>query len=147
MVLKGANRTQHTVQNGLSSMQWCRDLGFKTNHSLRVTSATRLFHSGADEQLIMSHTRHRSADGVRTYKRESQEQKWSLSNILNAASNGQPVQFATKKPKLDLVDTEKRGQSINHFNTQHASTHIATATAASFNFTGCSSITINYVKE
>ena len=74
-------------------------LGFKTNHSLRVTSATCLFHSGVDEQLIMFHTRHRSVDaGVRTYKRESQEQKRSLSNVLNAASNGQPVQFATKKP-------------------------------------------------
>ena len=107
-----------------------------------MTSATRLFHSGADEQRIMSHTRHTSVDGIRTYKRESQEQKKvTISNVLNAASNGQPVQFATKKPKLDLVDTEKRGQSINHFNTQHASTHIATATAASFNFTGCSSIT------
>ena len=79
-------------------------LGFKTNHSLRVTSATRLFHSGADEQLIMSHTGHRSVDGVRTYKWESQEQKRSLSNVLNAASNGQPVQVATKKPKLDLVE-------------------------------------------
>ena len=123
--------------NTLSKMvsRLCSDagiLGFKTNHSLRVTSAT---HSGADEQLIISRTRHRSVDGVHTYKWESQEQKRSLSNVLNAASNGQPVQFAAKKPKLDLVDTENRGQSINHFNTQHASTH----TAASFNFTGCSS--------
>ena len=31
-------------------------LGFKTNHSLQVTSAIRLLHSGADEQLILSHT-------------------------------------------------------------------------------------------
>ena len=30
--------------------------GFKTNHSLQVTSATRLFQSGIDEWLIMSHT-------------------------------------------------------------------------------------------
>ena len=28
--------------------------GYKTNHSLRVTSATRLFQNGIDEQLIMS---------------------------------------------------------------------------------------------
>ena len=49
--------------------------GFKTNHSLRVTSATRLFQSGIDEQLIMSHTGHRSIDGVRSYKRISEEQK------------------------------------------------------------------------
>ena len=37
--------------------------GFKTNHSLRVTSATRLFQSGLDEQLIMSRTGHRSVEG------------------------------------------------------------------------------------
>ena len=149
MVLQNAYRTQHTVQN----TRLCSDAGisgFKTNHSLRVTTATRLFHSGADEQLIMSHTGHRSVDGVRTYKHESQEQKRSLSNVLNAASNGQPVPFeigATKKPRLDLVDIENSGQSINHCNTQHATTHTATATAANFNFTGCSSITINYLKD
>ena len=48
-------------------------LGFKTNHSLRVTSATRLFQSGVDEQLIMSNTGHRSIDGVRSYKRIGEE--------------------------------------------------------------------------
>ena len=43
--------------------------GFKTNHSLRVTAATRLFQAGVDEQLIMKRTGHCSIDGVRTYKR------------------------------------------------------------------------------
>ena len=32
--------------------------GFKTNHSLRVTAATRLFHAGVDEQLIIKRTGH-----------------------------------------------------------------------------------------
>ena len=36
--------------------------GYKTNHSLRVTAATRLFKSGVDEQLIMSMTGHRSIE-------------------------------------------------------------------------------------
>ena len=131
--------------------------GFKTIHCLRVTTATRLFHSGADQQLIMSHTGHRSVDGVRTYKRESKDRKRSLSNVLNAASNGQPVPFeigdaCRKKLKLDQVDTENSdpGQPINHINIQqHACTHTATATAtkANFNFSGCSSITINYLKD
>ena len=56
----------------------CKQAGipsFKTNHSLRVTSATRLFQSGVDEQLIMSHIRHRSVDGVRSYKRGCEDQK------------------------------------------------------------------------
>ena len=47
--------------------------GFKTNHSLRVTNATRLFQNGVDEQLIMSRTGHRSIEGVRTHKRISEE--------------------------------------------------------------------------
>ena len=42
--------------------------GFKTNHSLRVTTAIRLFQNGLDEQLIMERTDHRSLDGVRGYK-------------------------------------------------------------------------------
>ena len=125
--------------------------GFKTNHSLRVTTATHLFHSGADEQLIMSHTRHRSIDGVRTYKRESKDQKRSMSSVLNAASNGKPIPFevgARKKPKLDQADGRNGEQSISYFNSQHAASTMAhTATAANFNFTGCSSITINYLKD
>ena len=42
---------------------------------------------------------------VRTYKRESEEQKRSLSTILNSASNGHPLPYyeveVRNKPKLD----------------------------------------------
>ena len=62
--------------------------GFKTNHSLRVTAATRLFHSGVDEQLIMSRTGHRSVEGVRAYKRVSDNQKEQVSTVLNDITNG-----------------------------------------------------------
>ena len=78
--------------------------GYKTNHSLHVTSSTRLFQSGVDEQLIMLHTGHRSVDGVCTYKRESEHQKRSLSTVLNSASNGNPMPYGMeiqKQPKLD----------------------------------------------
>ena len=47
--------------------------GHRTNHSLRTTAATRLFRAGIDEQLIMERTGHRSVDGVRNYKRTSEE--------------------------------------------------------------------------
>ena len=57
--------------------------GFKTNHYLRVTTATRLYQSGADEQLIMERTGHRSIDGVRAYKRSCPEQAQQLSKVLN----------------------------------------------------------------
>ena len=57
--------------------------GYKTNHSLRATTATRLFQAGVDEQLIMERTGHRSLDGVRSYKRTSPEQRQALSDIVN----------------------------------------------------------------
>ena len=49
--------------------------GYKTNHSLRATTATRLYHAGVDEQLIMERTGHRSLDGVISYKRTSDNQR------------------------------------------------------------------------
>ncbi len=61
--------------------------GFKghyTNHSLRVTAATRLFDAQIDEQLIMSRTGHSSTDGVRAYKRVSTNLKQATSNVLNS---------------------------------------------------------------
>ena len=56
--------------------------GHKLNHSLRVTTATRLFHAGVDEQLIMKDTGHRSLDVVHLYKRVSNEQHREISEIL-----------------------------------------------------------------
>ena len=64
----GHNKLSQTVKNMCSS---AGIHGFRTNHSLRATSATRLFNAGADEQLIMERTGHRSVDGVRSYKRTS----------------------------------------------------------------------------
>ena len=66
--------------------------GYKTNHSLRVTTATRLFQAGVEEQLIMSRTGHQSLDGVRTYKRVSEEQCQQVSSVLNSATNCAPHQ-------------------------------------------------------
>lgn len=57
--------------------------GFKTNHSLRATSASRLHQSGVEEQMVMERTGHRSVDGVRSYQRTSEEQRIALSDILN----------------------------------------------------------------
>ena len=64
--------------------------GFKTNYSLRVTTATRLFRAGVDEQLIMQRTGHRSIDGIRVYKRTSEEQQKTVSAILHGDSTEGP---------------------------------------------------------
>ena len=63
----------------------CNIQGYKTNHSLRATAATRLYSSGIDEQLVMERTGHRSLEGVRSYKRTSAEQQETVSDILSNA--------------------------------------------------------------
>ena len=57
--------------------------GYKTNHSLRATSTSRLYQSGAEEQQVMERTGHRSVEGVRSCKRTSEKQRQALSDILN----------------------------------------------------------------
>ena len=59
--------------------------GFRTNHSLRASSATRLYAAGMDEQLIMERTGHRSTGGVWSYKRTTDAQQQAVSDILNCA--------------------------------------------------------------
>ena len=56
--------------------------GFYTNHSLRSSSATRMYQGGVDEQLICEVTGHRSL-AVRAYKRTSQDQRKKLSQIIS----------------------------------------------------------------
>ncbi|XP_071119253.1 uncharacterized protein [Haliotis cracherodii] len=56
--------------------------GMKINHSLRATAATRLYQGDVDEQMICEITGHRS-DAVRNYKRTSDNQKATVSDILS----------------------------------------------------------------
>ena len=75
----GVNRLQKTVKiiaqkGGLP--------GYYTNHSLRATAATRLYHNNCDEQLIQEITGHRSV-AVRSYKRTCQEQRRVASNCVS----------------------------------------------------------------
>ncbi len=72
---------QNKLSKAISNM--CKDSGiqgYKTNHSLRATTASHLYSSG---QLIMERTGHRSAEGVRSYKRTSMMQKQEVLDILN----------------------------------------------------------------
>ena len=45
---------------------------YKTNHSLCVTSATRTFQGGVDEQLIMSRTGHRRSASLQKNIRQAE---------------------------------------------------------------------------
>ena len=115
--------------------------GYKTNHSLRVTVATRLFKSDVDEQLIMSRTGHRSIEGVRTYKRVCEEQTKELSSILNAATNGQILyseeQCTSKKLKLETLSAPLVTVP-SHSHTIAPASSIVSQPPPSFCFNNCS---------
>ena len=128
-------------------------LGYKTNHSLQVTTVTRLFQSGIDEQLIMSRTGHRSIDGIRKYKRISNEQKEATSEVLNSATNGEPLSIV-KKSKLSKEENDDSCTSVsvvsstqvavnNSFNSSVRPTS-SSAMVPNITFNSCSSVTINY---
>lgn len=53
-----------------------------TNQSGKRACATQLYQSGLDEQQIMNRTGHRSLNGVRKYKRVSNDQLRDVSNLL-----------------------------------------------------------------
>ena len=87
---------------GTTVARICRSAGisgFKMNHSLRATSASRLYQSGVDEQQVMERTGHRSLEGVRSYKRTLEEQREALSD-----SPG-PSKIAREEPATTLGAT------------------------------------------
>ena len=118
--------------------------GYKTNHSLRATAATRLYSSGVDEQLVMERTGHRSTEGIRSYKRTSSEQQQAVSDILNNVA---------KKPCTDVALAQvHHGQGIDtscgpSFSNVSIPTQLQTSQtdhAGAFYFSSCSNISINY---
>ncbi len=52
----GRNKLSKAISNMCKE---CGIKGYKTNHSLRATAASRLYSSGVDEQLVMERTGHR----------------------------------------------------------------------------------------
>ena len=65
--------------------------GHFTNHSLRATSAMRLFETQIDEQLIMQRTGH-SSTAVQAYKCIGEKLKSVTSDALNNVSAGKKQQ-------------------------------------------------------
>ena len=78
----GVNSLQSTVKWLCSEAEL---KGYYTNHSLRATSATRMYNANIQEQVIQEVTGHRSL-AVRGYKKTSISQKRQASNAL--FSNG-----------------------------------------------------------
>lgn len=112
--------------------------GFKTNHSLRSTAASRLYQAGVDEQLVMERTGHRSLEGVRSYKRTCDEQRIALSDILNRKKPRQDdLQVSELKPKICQVRGTEESQ--NALDIQYSA-----QSAFNFNLTSCGTVNINF---
>ena len=123
--------------------------GYKTNHSLRVTTATRLFQKGVEEQLIMSRTGHRSVEGVRTYHRIGDEQRQMMSDILNEATNGEEETPSSKRikvvPSSSTSSPTHVSTTSNTVNSIQANSSTSSASfIPSIHFTGCSAVTVNF---
>ena len=74
----GVNKLQSVVKD------MCKSAGlegFYTNHSLRSTAATRMYHGNVSEQVIQEITGHRSL-AVRGYKCTCDEQKKEASSCI-----------------------------------------------------------------
>ena len=143
----------------------CREAGipgFRTNHSLRATAATRLYNAGVDEQQVMERTGHRSLDGVRSYKRTSMQQKEALSDILNCQGNSIVPRFSADPSKVahppetsvqnslcvSAHPPETNTQNSLSLNSATTSQSLAMtyASPSTFNFHSCS-VTINFNKD
>ena len=121
--------------------------GHKTNHSLRVTAATRLYESGVDEQLVMETTGHCSTEGVRTYKRTSAMQREAVSDILSCAYKKPCIEQSLPAP--ESLSSELLPHSSETVPVQSAAQAVCKTASASasipgsFYFQSCSSVTIN----
>lgn len=107
---------KNTISKVVSRMCASAGLGgYRTNHSLRATSATRLFGEEFDEQLICETTGHRSTS-VRSYKRTSDHQHKAISATLygkpsTSTCSSRPTPENNPVTKLDTV--EDAGSSVN----------------------------------
>ena len=99
----GKNTLSKTVGRLLKS---CNLDGYFTNHSLRRTSATRLFQAGVDKKIVREITGHVS-DTLDRYQQTSMEQKANVSKILTSSNShvegAKSCEIKVKSPKKTVV--------------------------------------------
>ena len=113
--------------------------GHFTNHSLRATSATRMFDAGLDEQLIMSRTGHSSTGGVRSYKRVTEQLREKTSKILNAGP-----QMTSVETTQEMKPSTKSETSDQCHNVQKENTDPAKSKVPGISFAGATNFTVNF---
>ena len=83
-----------------------------TNHSLRATSASRLFASGIPEKVIQEKTGHHSLAGLRAYEKTTSTQERTVTKILTSTQLFQnPKVVDTKhEEQLELLQDVEKGK-------------------------------------
>ena len=96
---------KHTLSEVVKTVATRAGLAGKkfTNHSLRKSSASVLYQSGMDEQLVQEQTGHRSVEALRIYKKSTSAQKRDVSDTLNPM-----MRDVVKKNKME----EKENVSV-----------------------------------
>ncbi|CAC5388526.1 unnamed protein product [Mytilus coruscus] len=80
---------RHSLANIVASI--CQEAGiggYRTNHSLRASAATRMYDAAVDEQLICEFTGHRS-NAVRNYKRTNEKQKRKINSVIQGRTDSE----------------------------------------------------------
>ena len=113
-----------------------------------MTTATRLFQSGVDQQRIMRTTGHLSMDGVQPYERDSDQQQQVLSDILNLNPPSEEVSLKRRKiesPKNECIGMSAAEVSCNDtaYSSKHSGPGAVTKGMAP-TISGCSGISISY---
>ena len=86
--------------------------GYYTNHSLRVSAATRLFAAGVDEQSIMSRTGY---SGVQNYKRKAEKLQEITSDVLNTGSVDKGEPCTAKSRESDEAVGKKKNKTMQNY--------------------------------
>ena len=116
--------------------------GYKTNHSLRATITSRMYHAGVEEQMIMERTGHRSTEGVRSYKRTSDKQRQALSDLLNH-TEASHCTAVTSQPSASTTVAATSSQNAFHAVSNQQQLHAALS-LPSVSFNNC---TVNFYLE
>ena len=86
--------------------------GFRSNHSLRASAATRLYNCCVDEQLIKETTGH-SSDAVRSYKRTSDDMLKTANYIVQGQSRSADKPESVKTPVREPVENHQANHGIS----------------------------------
>ena len=109
------------------------EAGFKgkSNHSLRVAGATRLFSGGVPERIIQERAGHRSVEALRLYERPSEDQLRTACAVISGKENA-----STSPPETtDAVESKKRSDlSVIQGASGLPSMAMATVKNCTFNF-------------